>query len=164
MNWWVRSRNCGCLVTWFCYQLIAKPGNKRATVLWPDPYEQKSNDSFVILVFQFGERLSPKAQIPQAARAQLCFPLWPFERWRGVLVPGGVGPLWPHLTPHRIPHRKPLLVWHVKPVDIIDRLARWTGLAGIILCMRPANERWRYNVTASLVGWAHAQKDPWAWY
>ena len=35
---WVRSRNCGCLVTWFCYQLIAKPGNKTATVLWPDPY------------------------------------------------------------------------------------------------------------------------------
>ena len=30
--------NCGCLVTWFCYQLIAKPGNKTATVLWPDPY------------------------------------------------------------------------------------------------------------------------------
>ena len=22
---------CGCLVTWFCYQLIAKPGNKTAT-------------------------------------------------------------------------------------------------------------------------------------
>ena len=35
---WVRSRNCGCLVTWFCYQLIAKPGNKTATVSWPDPY------------------------------------------------------------------------------------------------------------------------------
>ena len=29
---------CGCLVTWFCYQLIAKPGNKTATVTWPDPY------------------------------------------------------------------------------------------------------------------------------
>ena len=29
---WVRSRNCGCLVTWFCYQLIAKPGNKTAAV------------------------------------------------------------------------------------------------------------------------------------
>ena len=27
----------GCLVTWFCYQLIAKPGNKTATVSWPDP-------------------------------------------------------------------------------------------------------------------------------
>ena len=34
---WVRSRNCGCLVTWFCYQLIAKPGNKKAAVSWPDP-------------------------------------------------------------------------------------------------------------------------------
>ena len=38
MNIWVRSRNCGCLVTWFSYQLIAKPGNKTATVPWPDPY------------------------------------------------------------------------------------------------------------------------------
>ena len=34
---WVRTRNCGCLVTWFCYQLIAKPGNKTAAVSWPDP-------------------------------------------------------------------------------------------------------------------------------
>ena len=29
---WVRTRNCGCLVTWFCYQLISKSGNKTATV------------------------------------------------------------------------------------------------------------------------------------
>ena len=35
---WVRSRNCGCLVTWFCYQLISKQGNKTAAVSWPDPY------------------------------------------------------------------------------------------------------------------------------
>ena len=35
---WVRLRNCGCLVTWFCYHLIAKPGNKTAEVSWPDPY------------------------------------------------------------------------------------------------------------------------------
>ena len=34
---WVRSWNCGCLVTWFCYQLIVKPGSKTATVLWADP-------------------------------------------------------------------------------------------------------------------------------
>ena len=33
---WVRSRNRGCLVAWFCYQLIVKPGNKTATVSWPD--------------------------------------------------------------------------------------------------------------------------------
>ena len=26
--------------------------------------------------------------------------------------------------------------------------------------MRPANERWLYNVTSYLIGWAHAQNDP----
>ena len=35
--YWVRSWNCGCLVTSFCYQMIVKPGNKSATVPWPDP-------------------------------------------------------------------------------------------------------------------------------
>ena len=37
------SRNCGCLVTWFCYQLIAKPGNNTAAVLWHDPYTCRSH-------------------------------------------------------------------------------------------------------------------------
>ena len=37
---WVRSRNCSCLITWFCYHLIAKPGNKTTAVPWPAPYEQ----------------------------------------------------------------------------------------------------------------------------
>ena len=32
--------------------------------------------------------------------------------------------------------------------------------AGVILCMRPANERRRYNVTSSLIDWVHAQNDP----
>ena len=31
---------------------------------------------------------------------------------------------------------------------------------GIILCMRPANERWHYNVTSSVIGWVHTQNDP----
>ena len=38
MQIWVRSWNCSCLFTWFCYHLIAKPGNRTATVSWPDPY------------------------------------------------------------------------------------------------------------------------------
>ena len=38
---WVRSRRHGCLVTWFCYQMIAKPGNKTAAPSWPDPYTAK---------------------------------------------------------------------------------------------------------------------------
>ena len=34
--WWIwaRSWRCGSLVAWFCYQLIAKPGNK-TFVTWP---------------------------------------------------------------------------------------------------------------------------------
>ena len=35
-----------------------------------------------------------------------------------------------------------------------------SSLSGTILCMRPANEGRRYSVTSSLIGWAHAQKDP----
>ena len=31
---------------------------------------------------------------------------------------------------------------------------------GIIVCMRPANERRRHNVASSLIGWAHAQNGP----
>ena len=33
--------------------------------------------------------------------------------------------------------------------------------AGIILCVRIANERWRYNVTLSLIGWVNTQNDLW---
>ena len=57
---WVRSQNCGCLVTWFCYQLIAKPGNKTAAVSWPDPYENDHNDG----VFTWREFLSDKCNEP----------------------------------------------------------------------------------------------------
>ena len=34
-------------------------------------------------------------------------------------------------------------------------------MTGIILWIRLANERWRYNVTSSLIGWAHTQNDLW---
>ena len=33
--------------------------------------------------------------------------------------------------------------------------------AGIILCMRPTNERQCYNVVLSLIGRAHSQNNPW---
>ena len=32
------------------------------------------------------------------------------------------------------------------------------------LCMHPANERRRWNVTSSLTGWAHTENDPWKLY
>ena len=34
----VKSWKCACLVTWFCYHLIEKPGNKTGALSWPDPY------------------------------------------------------------------------------------------------------------------------------
>ena len=34
-----QATRCGCLVTWFCYQLIAKPGNRTAAPSWPDPHD-----------------------------------------------------------------------------------------------------------------------------
>ena len=35
---WIRSWRCGCLVTWFRYQMIAETGNKTAEPSWSDPY------------------------------------------------------------------------------------------------------------------------------
>ena len=33
-------------------------------------------------------------------------------------------------------------------------------LAGVILCMCPANKSRRYNVASYFIGWAHTQNDP----
>ena len=41
------------------------------------------------------------------------------------------------------------------------RLPVRTSSSWIILCMCPANERRRYIITSSLIGWAHTQNDPW---
>ena len=32
--------------------------------------------------------------------------------------------------------------------------------AGVILCIHPANERWRYSVMPSLIAWAYTHNDP----
>ena len=40
-----------------------------------------------------------------------------------------------------------------------DKFGIMTTLAGIILCMHPANERRRYSVTPSLIGWVHTQNE-----
>ena len=84
---WVRSRNCGCLVTWFCYQLIAKPGNKTATVPWPDPYTLKWKRQDDCLVFT--GHAEGKLQLPQWRPGQS--PWWFFFRFcvgHGLLPKG----------------------------------------------------------------------------
>ena len=47
------------------------------------------------------------------------------------------------------------------PVYTIRWQLQGAQYTGIILWMRPANERRRYNVTSSLIGWAHTQNNPW---
>ena len=39
-------------------------------------------------------------------------------------------------------------------------LAPFQCYTDIVLCMHSANERWRYTVTPSLIGWVHTQNDP----
>ena len=53
-NMWVGSLRWGCLVTWFCYQLIAKPGNKTAAPLWPDPCISESVKQFIHVLRIYG--------------------------------------------------------------------------------------------------------------
>ena len=42
---WVRSSRCGCLVTWFCYHLIAKPGNKTGAPSWPRVHSNRRHQN-----------------------------------------------------------------------------------------------------------------------
>ena len=49
-----------------------------------------------------------------------------------------------------------LIPWHWDPVQDILIFSVWQG---IIPGMRPANERWRYTVTPSLIGWVHTQNN-----
>ena len=38
-------------------------------------------------------------------------------------------------------------------------IVKYDNTSGIIFCVSPANERWRYIVTSSLIGWEHTQND-----
>ena len=58
-----------------------------------------------------------------------------------------------------------LFFWKKFPPDYfvisIDLFLTWCHpVAEIIWCMRPANERRRYIVTSSIIGWVHTQNDP----
>ena len=59
-------------------------------------------------------------------------------------------------------HQQPWY-WHillVYPGFILSTSPHHPYGSGTILCMRPANERRRYNVTSSLIGWAHTRNNP----
>ena len=97
---WVRSRNWGCFVTWFCYQLIAKPGNKTASVPWPDPY---------ILLYQwfFKGNCSKQSRAAQQNKGQ--GDAWSLQQWHISFHDDIIKwkhfphhwPLWGDFTSHR---------------------------------------------------------------
>ena len=65
------------------------------------------------------------------------------------------------MTPPRLLHSPNLVAVGLSVGVIRCRYETWSVLpAGIVLCMRLANERRRYNVTSSLIGWAHAENYP----
>ena len=46
--------------------------------------------------------------------------------------------------------------------QICTHLVHVFGPTGIILCMRPIDERRHYNITSSIIGWAHTHPCVWA--
>ena len=49
---------------------------------------------------------------------------------------------------------------HHPQAPVMKKQSRWWPLSGIVLCVRPTNERRCYNVMSSLIGRVHAQNDP----
>ena len=52
-----------------------------------------------------------------------------------------------------------LIIWWL--IDNLKQGSNWVCKTGIKLGMGSTNERRRYIVTSSLIGWAHAQNDSW---
>ena len=53
----VRLQKCSCLVTWFCYQMITKPGNKTAALSWPNPYMIQSYYQWLWVMFSWADNI-----------------------------------------------------------------------------------------------------------
>ena len=83
-------------------------------------------------------------------------------RWLSSLAPAT---RWATQSPWRR-HMNTSLVWCSWTTGVVSGAekkwhcsARGIVKAGITLCVGSANARRRYNVTSSLIGWAHAQND-----
>ena len=76
-------------------------------------------------------------------------------QWRGALI------FFFHLHLNKWLSKQPRGWWFETPAWSFWRQCNvFITDSGIILHMRPANERRRYVVTSSLIGWVHTQNDP----
>ena len=84
--------------------------------------------------------------------------------WRGLVnapIDWNIKPAWPQLINEWIV----ILSWWIYSHERIYThqqvlLESLRCLQQGQFCVWPANERWRYNVTSSLIGWAHAHAGP----
>ena len=72
-----------------------------------------------------------------------------FRLWLGAIRPQAI--TWADVDPHLLP----LASLGHNELKYFSRTSPVTRC----FCMWPANERWRYNLTSSLNGWAHSQND-----
>ena len=88
-------------------------------------------------------------------------PLWGESTWKGPVMQILLLALTSYGTNCRYVGN---LKHHKADISLYRWVYEWSlGYAGIILWMCPANERWRYNVLPSLIGWVHTQNDSWIW-
>ena len=135
-----------------------------------------TQDALTCLFNQWQWSFHLKATLPLAKR-----PLKPFNQWQwsfhskaalhglkgltSLLTNGSAAFIW-KLNCHWLKGFTKLLtgIWlywyHWLPLAA-PTMAGSSSSTGIILCMRPVNERRRYNITSSLIGWAHSQNGPW---
>ena len=83
---------------------------------------------------------------PLASKIYLCIYAGPAKTW-----------LLCQVIPYSVWKNRGMLFLHTHRVRSKNYAL---GDSGMILCMCAANERWRYSVTPSLIGWAHTQYDP----
>ena len=124
-----RSQRCACLVTWFCYQMIAKPGNKTGPPLWPDPYH--------IEVAQNGWNLGDDVSKWSFLIENICIIQILLLIYFQVMCKHG------RLFQFKSCRNRPKVIGN----------KQWSFLY--------ANERRRYNVILSLIGWAYAYNGSW---
>ena len=93
---WFRSHSCGHLSTWFCYQLIAKPGNKTAAATWPGPYNAM-NFSYNVCFEGLLVCLLICVKSPPSCASCITSPNLKNYQWACccIIMPQGIGDLFP---------------------------------------------------------------------
>ena len=151
-------KTAAVLLTWFCYQLIAKPGNKTAAVSWPDPYAPSHWDMMLhcnIISHWLGAytNWSLSLSVIGAWSSYIDRPSQ-FQVIPGITLLTMI-PLqsFSQQLNWKISHdQEDLKITMTKDLRNHQGFIEKYNISGLILGLRPANERWCYFVTMFLIG------------